>query len=64
MKGYLRYRMIISVNRHLHECVEGGTYYKHDDKLADGKFCMDHFNCGYYEECKTKWVIEPICFPE
>jgi len=57
MKGYLRYRMIISVNRHLHQCVECGTYYKHDDKLADGKFCMDHFSCGYCEECKTKWVI-------
>ena len=57
MIGYLRHGMIISVNRHLHECVECGTYYKHDDKLADGKFCMAHFKCDYCEECKTKRVI-------
>ena len=54
MIGSLRYGMIISVNRHLHECVECGTYYKHDDILADGKFCMAHFKYDYCEECRTK----------
>lgn len=44
----------IDVNERLHECLECGRYYRHEDKFANGKFCGSYFKSGCCEECTRK----------
>ena len=35
-----------ALSNRLYVCADLYMYYKHDDKLADGKFCMADFKCA------------------